>query len=512
MPSYFIGTDANKIGDVQLDANGELKKLTTYPVTPNPDNLPGKSPGGISTQWLVHHPTLPLVLALTSYGNKQAAHLSCFRVDNTTSHDGNVSSLQKLEGVEGSTRGREAVHAVFSPHKHDAEQVALAVAHHNDQFVSFFTFSTKEMPTSFLNQPVKTLSLPELDKGSRNHLDPQSSSMGLAVPSSHHVVYDRLGKYMWIVDPNQSAIFTFACNPQTGLPVGDKPSSVFKCHTDTPTLSWFGSIVNNVIGLSCRPRRIALSPNGEYAFILYETRNTIQVYGVNPKTGAIDTDCLQEVNTLDPSFLKQPIVGLTLQASAEMVVKNNSLYVSNQGCVFGGILGQGENSIRVFGIKDGGRLALNPKRRVQCNGPVRHFCVSQKDGKEIIVAGTSHPGKSLQTFVRDMDRSLKEDKPNEFELVGQADVDVNVFCVLPAVGGCDHEATIPSTTNKVEGAEKRGSLIALLQEKHKLEEMQKEQIVDAISQMEEQAGLSFRHNDDDGVLVDTGPEGESIDA
>ena len=68
---------------------------------------------------------------------------------------------------------------------------------------------------------------------------------------------------------------------------------------------------------------------------------------------------------------------------------------------------------------------------MECAGPVRHFCVTRLVGVETLVAGTCKPAHSLQTF----QRTAAEDDSSSSErytLVGNAEVGVNVFCVLPA--------------------------------------------------------------------------------
>jgi len=422
MPVYYASTDANKLAEIRTDnESANLLKMTIYPTAENPDKLPPKSPGGVSTQWIVQHPHMPNIwITMTSFWNKRPAMLTIFQ----QTEDG----LNKMT-VEGSTGGREAVHAVFAPTAADEDKVTLAIAHHNDGFVSFFQFPTKGMPESLMDQPTLTLELPALNESKKNMLPANMKRHGLSVPSSHHVFYAPSGKWVMVVDPNQAVIFTYTCDPKTGLPSSENPTFAFECHTDAPALGWFSGVVGKIAGLGCRPRRVATSPNGKYLFVSYETRNVVQSYHLKDETGQIDPDnkgLLQENSTLTPALTKQPFIGFAVQATAEMMVVNNSLYCSNRGGILVKGLGNSESSICVMEIRDGGRLS-SPKV-VECSGPVRHFCVYTKGDHEYLVAGTcSKTEGSLQTF-----RRPKAVEGAVFESVGQAEVGVDVFCVLPA--------------------------------------------------------------------------------
>ena len=413
-----------------------------YPTADNPDGLPAKSPGGVSTQWIVQHPHSPqLWVALTSFWNRRPAMLTFFQQDDLTNH----SSLTKMS-VEGSTGGREAVHAAFAPTSVEQDKVTLAIAHHNDSFVSFFQFPTQEAPTTLMDQPTLTLELPALDERKKKVLAANHQGRGLSVPSSHQVFYAPSAKWLLVVDPAQSVIFTYACDPTTGLPTSsdDSLTFCFECHTDAPALGWFSGMVSKLRGLGCCPRRVALSPNGDYLYVSYETRNVIQVYSIHKETGQIDPDnkgCLQEVSTLAPALTQQALIGFTFQASAEMIVAGHSLFVSNRGGGGIGVAGKGENSIAVFDIRDGGRLSVATQRTVTCRGPVRHFCVYTQGAYEYLVAGTSNTGKtegSLQTFRRTIaSSSSSSEDGGDFVSVGQAEIGVNVLCVVPAASGTD---------------------------------------------------------------------------
>lgn len=429
MVLYYISTDTNKVGEVEVDEqNGSLVKMTMYPVAPNPDNV---SDGSVATQWMVQHPSHNLLLALTSYGNKRPAQLNLFEKGDKS------SGLTKLT-VEASTAGREAVHAVFAPST-GADKVTMAVSHHNDGFVSFFQLDSDKVPESLMDQPAVTLELPILEGNNKNVLASSANKYTFSTPACHHILYEKGGKYCLIVDSSQSVIFTYKVDPATGLPDPEEsPTSQFICHTDAHALGWFSGLLDKFVCKGrCRPRRVAICPNGQYVFVSYEFRNVIQVYALDSATGTIDPDkkgCLQEVSTLDKHLTDEGFIGLTVQASSEMVVVGQSLYVSNRGMAAkaGKALGRSENTVRIWDIKDGGRLAS--QHAVTCKGPVRHFCVYESGEYEILVAGTQEPGGSLQTFRR---RKRNEDASenevsDKYQLVGDANVGVNVWCVLPA--------------------------------------------------------------------------------
>ena len=409
MPEFYFGTDSNKIGEVKTnDKTGKLVRVSLFPSAPNTY----KMKDGVSTQVVVSHPTLPLVISLTSFWNAHPSHLTCFETKE--------GDLAEVTGSD--MPGREACHAMFYPKDNNQNKVTLACAHLHDGTVAFFQFSAKEIPKSLDDQPAMTIALPLLEAGTRRTL---GTGKGLtSVPSSVHVFYAPNGNYLLVVDPNQSCIFTFQVD-ETGLPSSDQPSATFKCHTDAPSLGWFSKIVNKIRGYSsCQPRRVAISPNDKYVFVSYEYQNVIQVYHID-QYGKIDPEqkgCMQEVSTIDAALTSKKLIGLTFQASAECKVFGNSLYVSNRGDKV--VAGKSENSIRIFDIRDGGRLAS--QHAVHCSGPVRHFCVYEKDGYDILIAGTTKPGMSLQTFQR-----KQGEESSQFELVGEADVGVSIFSVAP---------------------------------------------------------------------------------
>ena len=433
MPQYYFGTDANKIGEVFTDENsGKLVKVTLYPAAPNPDKVSSGS-SGIVTEWVVTHPTQTAVVAFTSYGNKHPASMACFKA---TTSDTGISSLEKA--FELSSGGRQAAHAMFHPNM-EGEKLALAVAHHNDAMVTFFQLPKDSIPDALEDQPALTIELPELIPGTRHVLG--TGTRGLSIPSCHQVYYAPNGKYLLCVDPNQSAVITYPVD-DTGLPTQQEPSSTFTCHTDVPPLGWVSGAIGKAMRVGCRPRRVAVSPNGKFVFILYETRNTIQVYPLDNESGKIDPEkngCMQEISTLEESLRSRKWIGMTMQACAEMIVYEDALYVSNRGTKVKMTGSASENSIKVFDIKDGGRLVV--RQTVACEGPVRHFQVFgvptetegddddgnivDGDAKDILlVAGTTKPASSLQTF-----RRHHGDSANEFGLVGNADVGNSVLCV-----------------------------------------------------------------------------------
>lgn len=427
MPHFYIGTDVNKMGCVQTDdKTGELIKVTMYPAASSPEKI--KTQGG--TYVLVGHPSLPLVVALTSgqfsLANKQQTVMTCFQQNRDKSVGNQDLTVERL--FDCPTAGRLAVHAMFHP-----KCRTLAVAHHNDSMVSLFQFSESSLPTSttFLEQqPVAMLELPEVTPGTKKTL--QATDKGnVSVPSCHHAFYAPNGKFLLCVDPNQSTIFTYPVDPQTGLPTQQEPSSTLTCHTDAPCLGWFSATLSRFVlgfGKSPRPRMVAISPNHKYVYVNYEIRNVIQVYAIDEDTGEIAPDPIQEVSTLDKELTSQTWIGLGVQSCANMVVMGHSLYVSNRGEK---ILGAGrcERSVRIYDIRDGGRLATH--HAVACSGSVQHFVAYRDGDDDVLVAGTKNPGNSLQTFRRRSSGENKDDDPSPtFQLVGEADVGISVEWVI----------------------------------------------------------------------------------
>lgn len=207
------------------------------------------------------------------------------------------------------------------------------------------------------------------------------------LPSIQHVTYnprpidDDIGTeqciYLLVSDTSKQArVWTYAVD-SIGLPVSNQPISFRKVTYITPPSGWFTRLLTSswFAGLAeYRIRRCVVHPHGRYVYMLLEFNAVIQVYEMNPMTGRIAGDCLQEVTAIDPDYFRwKKTTGAAVHASAELYATATEVFVSNRGfdCnPWGG--GSVESGVRIFAIEEDG-AKLVPKQFLRCGGPVRHF-------------------------------------------------------------------------------------------------------------------------------------------
>jgi 6-phosphogluconolactonase (cycloisomerase 2 family) len=414
MTVLYVSTGANKIKVVQVDDDtGNLVRVVQTVecvVDPLPETYDGKPlpASGVFqpvTEWVEKHPKFNLVYAFTSFWSSAPAVITTFRIVNE--NDGTISKLGRV-----STESLQATFATFSP-----DQSHLVVAHHNDGNVVFFD-CTKDQA---LNSPVKILITPELKEGTRNSKFPN------CLPSIHHVSYSPDGKYLLTSDVSQQGrVWTYAVDSH-GIPTNDTPTSLFKPSIITPVDPWFGWLVKKALSIpDYRIRRTVVHPNGGFVYLLMETTPVLQVYEID-RNGKILGDCLQEVPTIDPSYLQNSYFGsskwhgISMNAPAELYVTDTEVLVSNR-CLKVPYVGYGESSIRIFQMTDNGaKLVL--KQVLETPASVRHFWKNEDCTKLFSGINMGTP-KVIETFVRD--------SPNEeFRKVGEANVEMDVMCIAP---------------------------------------------------------------------------------
>mmetsp|Transcript_18480 Transcript_18480/g.45784 ORF Transcript_18480/g.45784 Transcript_18480/m.45784 type:complete len:539 (+) Transcript_18480:56-1672(+) len=357
-----------------------------------------------TTEWIERHPTFDsLLYVFTSFWNKKSAVVTTYRILSVDDHDGIGSEssserrtrgrLKKLGSME--TKGLHVSHVTFSPDNFRFVQdenakvmpkktpSIMCVGHYMDGSLSFFD-CTRD---SALDEPLRVVMLPEVRPETRNTTFPNP------LPSIHHVTYnprpntlkssnvddnddhgDALCKYLLVSDTsNQGRVWTFAVD-SIGLPISDIPVSFRKVTYITPPSGWLTRILASdwVVGLAdYRIRRCVVHPSGGFVYMLLEFNAVIQVYEIDPYTGRISGDCLQEVPAIDPSYFRwTKTTGVGVNASAELYATATEVFVSNRGFNFWG--GAAESSVRIFSIEDNGaKLVL--KQSLECKGPVRHF-------------------------------------------------------------------------------------------------------------------------------------------
>ncbi len=357
-----------------------------------------------TTEWIERHPTFDsLLYVFTSFWSKRSAVVTTYRIlgiDNQCGGDSEPSSeklirgrLKKLGSVE--TKGLHVSHVTFSPDyfrcvpNKNSKVVQkkppsiMCVGHYMDGSLSFFDVSRD----AALDEPIRKVMLPEVRPETRTTTFPNP------LPSIHHVTYnprpsstdfsnntsrhndgDELCKYLLVSDTSkQGRVWTYAVD-SIGLPISDKPVSFRKVTHITPPSGWLTQILTGgwVVGLAdYRIRRCVVHPNGRYVYMLLEFNTMIQVYEIDPCTGRISGDCLQEIPAIDPNYFRwQKRTGFGVHASAELYATATEVLVSNRGFNFWG--GAAESSVRIFSIEENGaKLVL--KQSLECQGPVRHF-------------------------------------------------------------------------------------------------------------------------------------------
>jgi hypothetical protein len=362
--------------------------------------------GAASTEWIERHPTFDsLLYVFTSFSNRTSAVVTTYRIlgvenDSTDSLTTNRGRLKKLGSVQ--TKGLHASHVTFSPDHynfvpngngnnsgnatHKNPPSTMCVGHYMDGNLSFFDCSRD----AALGEPIRVVTLPEVRPETRD------TSFPNPLPSIHHVAYnprptsmnsnnnsnndddddadDELCKYLLVSDTSkQGRVWTFAVD-SIGLPISNKPVSFRKVTYITPPSGWLTQILTGgwVAGLAdYRIRRCVVHPHGRYVYMLLEFNTVIQVYEINPSTGRISGDCLQEIPAIDPDYFGwKKTTGAAINAAAELYATATEVFVSNRGFNLWG--GSAESSVRVFSIEDNG-AKLVPKQSLECEGPVRHF-------------------------------------------------------------------------------------------------------------------------------------------
>ena len=461
MSIYYCGTDGNKLLVVQVDDNNASNVLQEIsPVAPNPLQLPEGVYNGIATEWVVRHPTLPLLFALTSYWNAMESRVTTFRIQ-TSENNGRLTQV----GDSVSTRGLHAAHACISP-----DGSLLVIAHHNDGKLVFLNIRSpdeKHHPI-IQEEPCCIIDTPEVIWNTRRIPRRKDACPGL--PSLHHIQYapnnnnsnnnNTHPRYLLTVDPSQDYIFTYRVDAR-GLPTSGIPVSSFACSSPAPIYGWFQRFITNYV-LQCqqRTRKAVVHPNGKYVYVLYESINRLQVYSIN-NDGVVDQNkdgCWQDVSTLadddpcnrSPSWCPTGMVGMTLQCASEVSVSpdGSTLWVANRGDVKVAGISRGESSICVFSIEDHGRRLVHQGVLPGVTGPVRHFLVvpemtASEDNRNVkIVAGICQPTKPkhpscLQTFVpkpnnnpsKKHDDKGQSSEHKKHELYSVANIGANVFCI-----------------------------------------------------------------------------------
>ena len=384
----YVACSDNKLQTVELnDETGDLIRI-----------LPTISPGRkkdlhLSTEFIVQHPTLPVLFALTVSTATKESFLTTYRIET------NNGTLDQTK--ISNTGGLEACFAGFSPNGQ-----VLCIAHKGNGKLSFWDCSTEDI------QQLKIIDTP----------NPLVKHLGDEAPPSSvvHAAYAPCGNYLLAVNA-KGRIYTYNVT-EGGIPdnVPIHKQSLVPIHK----LSQFMGFVQNYFyddpTVQKLPliRRIAFHPSGKFLYVLFERHSVVQVYEL--LQGRIVADCLQELPTIDPSFFNSwKPTGLAWNTATELVATSTGIVISN-GCSFQ-LLGRAENSLRFFDYTLRGTLAL--QQVMAMDGPVHHFlyCTEKK-----ILAGVD-TGGVVETFL------CQEEHGSAFQKTGVAAIHGgSVFCLAVA--------------------------------------------------------------------------------
>ncbi|VEU33643.1 unnamed protein product [Pseudo-nitzschia multistriata] len=413
-----------------------------------------------TTEWIERHPTFDsLLYVFTSFGSKRSAVVTTYRILGIGNNNGNNEDdseknkhirgqLKKLGSVE--TQGLHVAHVAFSPDYSTLSIKAkppstLCVGHYLDGSLSFFDCSQD----CALGEPQKIVVLPEIRPETRRKTLPNP------LPSIHHVTYNPRGRipsscndsddegdscnYLLVSETSkQGRVWTYNVD-SIGLPISSQPASFLKVTFITPPSGWFARLVTGswVAGLAdYRIRRCAVHPNGLYAYLLLEFNCVIQVYEIQPETGRISGDCLQEIPTIDPN----KVIGLAVHGSAELHATDTEIFVLNRGLNPFPTGSWAESDVRVFSIENNG-AKLVPKTTIACAGRACHFLALPRDQSyptQLFVGSDmgrqfenveEQTSASIETFVR----SNAEEAGGTFERVGIANVGMDRITCIAAL-------------------------------------------------------------------------------
>jgi 6-phosphogluconolactonase (cycloisomerase 2 family) len=332
--------------------------------------------------------------------NSAHAIVTTYSISISTSN-GDDGTLTKLGSR--STEGFQAAHACFSP-----DGSTYVIAHHNGGKLVFFDATN---PVA-LAEPVLIIDPPEVVPGTRK--DPVPNTFEIGVPSLHGVSYaPNGGKYLLCVDPQQNAVFTYSVN-KMGRPTTNTAISQVECKTEKEKVGVVFGLLSYFLKLGPRPRRAVVHPNGKYMYVVHEATNYIQVYAINEE-GTVSPKLLQEISC------RAPIgwwVGLAITNASELQATEDYLIVSVRG--MSALGGRCESSVRFFSYKENGAMLENAGTLQGIPAAVRHFYL--KDNVLWVGINSSKTPLVLKYVKKEGDL---------FELTGQANVGMDVFCVTP---------------------------------------------------------------------------------
>lgn len=430
----YVSTEANKIAIVKVDDLGNLiETVQTIDavVDPLPDGVqaPSTPSHKLGTEWIDKHPQYKLLFVLTSFWSVRPAILTTFRIET----DGRLTKLAHV-----STGGFQACYATFSP-----DGSTYCVAHHNCGRVVFFDITNDRGITEGPLPTTIRAPIVDPDPSSAAVIEPQDSTMGVGVPCAHHVLYAPNRKYLLVVDAIQHAVLTYAVD-ERGRPIADnndqddaaiQPTSSQIVTTDQTNVSWFQNALKWILsklispGFPQRIRRAAVHPSGRFIYVLYEFANAVQVYGIDD-TGKMDATCLCDLKIAEIDTLTQYWwIGVGITAAAEMTASSDGLIVSVRGKPAPGC--RADSCVRTLSYVDEGRQ-LAYQQRMETPSAVRHFAcaleppsVPGEDPVKVLWVGINSASYPMVQKYRMVPSS------ENYELTGEANVGMDVFCVVP---------------------------------------------------------------------------------
>ena len=183
-------------------------------------------------------------------------------------------------------------------------------------------------------------------------------------PRAHSIVVSPDGRFVLAADLGIDKILIYRLDAATAkLTVGDRQAFA-------------------TLPPGSGPRHLTFHPNGEWVYVINETKNIVTVFDYSVDTGTLDS--LQTISTVPEDFS-----GTSHTADLKITPDGRFLYGTNRG----------HDSIAIYRIDDNGRLALVDITPSQGQGP-QNLLISP-DGQWLLCANM--PDNNVVVFAIDAD-------------------------------------------------------------------------------------------------------------
>jgi len=307
-----------------------------------------KVEGSTAVEWLVVHPVLPRLYALSSFWKPmskvraaQTRHgeLNVFGIDAAT---GSLSRLASLD-----SGGHQPCAGTCSP-----DGSLLAVAHYLDGRVSVFPLDGSGNPVA---EGARVLRLPW--KQGKEVSDAERLMDGVTGPLCHGLAFSPSGRWIATCDAGQGRIVVFPASASDGAEatVADVLSAPPAGRIQLRIARRFGQ----------RPRHAAFHPSGRYIYVLHECANRVTAHTFDEQTGTVG----QAFQDLASGAIQDAcclcMAGASAAAEIAASADGSCLLVSNRGIRSG-------SSLASFAITEAGRLEPRSQTSALGKSP-RHF-------------------------------------------------------------------------------------------------------------------------------------------